>query len=118
MEELLELFGFDQFLKELFLCLNRERLGVHEMFADLLSDPICFFPALYVAIFDTYLAAVITLEYFENSAKGRGFFAVQSAGNEFAVKVPDGQTEILQIKLGRVMRRHVEGVDVGEQMAQ
>ena len=53
----------------------------------------------------------------ENSPQRRRLFAVQAAGDEFAVEVPDRQAEIFEIELRRVMRRHVERIDIGEQMA-
>ena len=70
-----------------------------------------------MAIFAADLAAIGLAKNVENAAKRRGLFAVQAAGDEFAIEVPDGQAEIFEIELGRVMRRHVERIDVSEQMA-
>ena len=89
MQELLELFGLDKFLQELRFNLGGQRLGVDELLADLAADPFLFFFALDVAVFDTDLAAVGTTQDAEDAAQRRSLFAVQAAGDELAVEVPD-----------------------------
>src|SRR5690606_16786037 len=54
-QELLELFGFDQLLEQLFLYVVADRRGIDEMLADLATDPFFFRAAAKVPIFDTDL---------------------------------------------------------------
>ena len=41
---------------------------------------------------------------------------MQAAGDEFAVEVPNRQTKILKVQFGRVVGRHIQWIDVGQQM--
>ena len=67
MQELLELLGLDQLLQQFFLGLGVERLGVDKLLADLRADPVFFFFALDMAIFDADLSAVRVAQDVEDS---------------------------------------------------
>ena len=115
-KKLFELLGFDQLLQKLFSDRRIERNGVDELFADLAADPVLFFLALNVAIFDPDLSAICLAKDLEYSPKRRGLFIVKPAGDEFAVKIPDRQAERFEIKFGGVVRRHVKRIDIGQQV--
>ena len=117
MQKLLELLGFDQFLKQFFLSFDGQRLRIDELLADLLPDPVFLLVALDMPVFDANLAAVSLSQNFKDPPQGGSLFAVQAARDEYAVEVPDREAKIFEIELGRVMRDHVERVDIGEQMA-
>ncbi len=70
-----------------------------------------------MAVFDADLAAIRFAEDIEDTAQRRGLFAVQAAGDEFAVEVPDRQAEVFEIELRRMLRGHIERVDVRQQVA-
>src|SRR5688500_479864 len=116
-KELFELFSFDQFLQQLQPRLRRKRYCVDELRPHLSTYPILLFLTLDVPVFNTYLSAIRAAKDIEDSPQREGFLAVQTAGYEFAVEVPNGQSEMLKVELRRVMSRHVQRIDIGKQMS-
>ncbi len=58
MQKLLELFGFDQFLQKLFFRLGFERFGINKLLPNLLAQPLLFFFALNMTVFDADFSAL------------------------------------------------------------
>src|SRR5688572_1609836 len=69
-----------------------------------------------MAVFNADLSAISFPKNIENTPQRRGLLAVQATGDKFAVEVPDGQAEVFEIELRRILRGHPERVDVGQQV--
>ena len=81
------------------------------------ADPFLLLVALDVAILDADLSAICPAKDLEDPPQSGSLFAVQAAGDKFAVEVPDRQAKILEVELGRVMRSHVQRIDICEHVA-
>ena len=116
MQELFELFRFNQFLQQFDPDFFRKRRCIDELFTDLSSDPVLLGLALNMPVFGPDLSAVSLSENVEDPPQSSGFFTVQPARDKFAIKVPDRQAKVFEVKLSIVMSRHVERIDVGQQV--
>ena len=67
------------------ICLDNLFTGQKGNIAHLLANPVFFVLALNMAVFDADFAAVCFLQNVQNAPQRRGFFAVQTARDKFAV---------------------------------
>src|SRR5882672_11864176 len=110
-----ELLGRDQFLKQLFFDLSRNRFWIA---FDAVAYPLLLLFALNVAALGSDLAAIIFDEHRPDFAEGRFILAAEAVREELAVEVPDRKAVSLGFEFGvLVNRNHVERVDVRDQMA-
>ena len=115
MQELLELLGRDQLLKQLFFDFGRNRFGVA---FDAVAYPLLLLFALNVAALGPDLAAVVSDQHPPDFAESRFFLAAEAVGEELAIQVPDREAVSFGFEFGVFVNRdHVERVDVGDQMA-
>src|SRR4051812_47423732 len=70
-----------------------------------------------MTIFDADLAAVCLSQNVQNPSQGCDLFVMQSAGDEFAIKVPDRQAIKFKLEVLGKMRGHVQRVDISEQVS-
>src|SRR5581483_714591 len=90
-QELFELLGGNQLPRNSFLNFHVNWFGMHELAANLLTQPELFFFTLDVAIFRADFAAVGALQDVENLAQRRRLSSTKTSGNEQAIEIPNRQ---------------------------
>src|SRR4029079_9286090 len=100
-----ELFRGDQLPEQAFLHVYRNRLRFDKFTPDLFANPLLFFLALNVAVFDADLAAIGTLQDVEDVAQRRSFAIRETVGDDHSIEIPDRQTVVLDVELRVVKDR-------------
>src|SRR5262245_16392133 len=115
MQELLELFGRDQFLKQLFFDFGWNRFGIA---LNAVAYPLLLLFALNVAALGPDLAAVVFDQHRPDFAQGYFILAAEAVRKEPAIQIPDREAVSLGLELRMLVNRnHVERVYVGDQVA-
>src|SRR5262249_33011660 len=115
MQELLELFGRDQFLKQLFFDFGWNRFGIA---LNPVAYPLLLLFALNVAALGPDLAAVIFDQHRPDFAEGYFILAAEAVREEPAVQIPDREAVGLGFGVRMVVNwNHVGRINVGDQMA-
>src|SRR6185437_2628346 len=114
----LKLFGGNELPENALLNFRVDRIGMHELAANLLAQPKLLFLALNVTILGADLAAVGALENVEDLSQGRSFRPAEAARDEYSIQIPNRQSVGFDVEFGMIKQRHrMQRIDVRRQMA-